>query len=283
MQKKKWRVYGLAALIVLFGLTLISCRKNEENSTVLKTINSFQGYTRVVSAEEYEFYRYFVERDLPGKVSDEELDRLVKKYASEVNAVFYLGNQLGFCEPYSFELLKFRMEQENTNRQLQLEEGEAIYGLEQFTIETYFQYTMDNLQAKLQGYLEEHADEEILKLAKDYYENHEEDFIYRKEVVYEQTLDGVSETITADVDLLSFYGKADIGLADFLGTAREGDTYKDDRDGKERRVVLKEITYSEKGYKNNEKMAVYLLIREELYDKVIEDTARNNPLEFETN
>lgn len=283
MQKKKWLFCVLLTFLVFLGTILIVCKKNEKHSDILETIGSFQGYTRVVSAEEYEFYQYFVERELSGKVSAEELDRLVKEYASKVNAVFYLGNQLGFCEPYAFEVLKFRMEQENITRQIQLEEGEAIYGLEQFTMETYFQYTLDNLQADLQGYLEENADRKILKMAKNYYETHEEDFVYRKEVVYEQTLNDVTETVTADVDLLSFYGKADIGLADFLGTAQVGDTYEDDQDGKERKIVLKEITYSEKGFENNEKMAVYLLIREELYDKVIENTALNNPLEFETN
>ena len=224
-----------------------------------------------------------MERDLPGKVSDEEFDSLVKVYANEVNAVFYLANRIGFCEPYSFEVLEMRMQQENTKRQIQLEEGEVVYGLEQFTLETYFQYTLDNLQASLQGYLEEYADEEMMNLAKEYYQAHEEDFIYRKEIVYEQTVDGVTETVTADVDMLSVLGKADIGLADFLGSAQVGDTYADDRDYQDRRVTIKEITYSEKGFKNNEQMALYLLIREELYEKVINMVAGNNPLEFETN
>ena len=283
MQKQKRVLLGVVGLVVLLGVILILSKKDKEQGGILKELSDFRGYTRVVSSEEYEFYQYFVKRDLPGEVSEAELDRLVREYASKVNAVFYLGNRLGFCEPYSFEMLKLRTEQENTNRQIQLEQGEVVYGLEQFTVENYFQYTMDNLQADLQGYLEEHADKEIQKLAKDYYRAHEEEFIYRKEVVYEQTLDGVTEELTADTNMLSVFGKSDMGLADFLGTAQEGDTYQDDRDGKDRTIILKEIIYSEKGYKNNQEMAVYLLIREELYDQVIENTALNNPLEFETN
>lgn len=256
---------------------------SKDEKGLLAEINNYKGYSRSISKEEFDFYSYFVERDLQEKVSLEELESLVKEYAEEVNAIFYLGNRFGFCEPYSFEALKFRLEQENINREIKLAEGEVVYGLEQFTLETYFQYTLDNLQASIQGYLEENADDSMMKLAKVYYKEHEEEFIYRKEVVYEQSLDGVTETFTADVDMLSFLGKSDMGLADFLGSAKIGDTYEDDRNAQERKVVLKEITYSEKGFENNAQMALYLLIREELYEDVIKSVAKNNPLEFETN
>lgn len=284
---KKKNLIIICMIVLVAGLTLfgmsVTKKDSEEKKGLLEVIENYKGYSRTVSKEEYDFYSYFVERDLPEKVSVEEFDQLVKAYANEVNAVFYLANRIGFCEPYSFEVLEMRMQQENTKRQIQLEEGEVIYGLEQFTLETYFQYTLDNLQASLQGYLEEYADEEIMNLAKEYYQTHEEKFIYRKEVVYEQTVDGVTETLTADVDMLSFLGKSDTGLADFLGIAQVGDTYADDRNDQDRRVTLKEITYSEKGFENNGQMALYLLIREELYEEVINMVAENNPLEFETN
>ena len=283
--KKKYLIIGGLLLVILIFTMLFVGKKDAsvENATgLLEVIENYQGFSRTVSKEEYDFYAYFVERDLPQEVSAEEFDHLIKEYANEVNAVFYLANRIGFCEPYSFEALELRMQQENTKRQIQLEEGEVIYGLEQFTLETYFQYTMDNLQASLQGYLEEYADEEVMNLAKEYYQAHEEEFIYRKVVVYEQTLDGVSETLTADVDMLSFLGKSDTGLADFLSIAQVGETYADDRNDQNRQVTLKEIVYSEKGFENNAEMALYLLVREELYDQVIKTVAENNPLEFET-
>ena len=290
--KKMKKIIPLAA--VFFGLCLAGCSDhtsdkpeqsvNQMQTTgLLATMDSYKGYSRVVSPEEYEFYEYFVKRDLPGEVSEEELNTLVKEYANEVNAVFYLANRLGFYEPYSFETLQFRMEQENTKRQLQLEQGEVVYGLEQFTLRTYFQYTMDNLQASIEGYLEANADAEILERAKAYYEAHEDEFIYRKEIHYDQSLDGVTERLVADVDMQSFLGKSDMGLADFLGIADVGDVYEDDRDGQARRVVIAKIIYSEKGYEENAEMALYRLVTNELYDEVIENTAKNNPLEFETN
>lgn len=280
---RKNKIIILVVLFMILVLAVILLRQPKKSVTILGEIESYQGYTRVVSQDEYEFYQYFVERDLPEKVSEEELDRLVREYAGKVNAVFYLGNRLGFCEPYSFEAMELRVEQENTKRQLMLEQGEVIYGLEQFTKETYFLYTMDNVQASLQGYLEAQADEEILKRAEAYYEAHEEDFIYRKEVHYEQSLDGVTESMIADVDMLSFLGKADMGLADFLGIANVGDVYEDDRDGQARRVIVTNIIYSEKGYEQNADMALYRLVKDELYDEVIKNTAKNNPVQFETN
>ena len=285
MNKKKEanKIIAPVLLMAMVLLATVACGSSEQSANLLDMIDSYRGYTRIITNEEYDFYKYFVERDLPEPVSDEKLEELVKEYAGEVHAVFYLGNRLGFCEPYSFEAMELRVDQENTQRQLMLEQGEVVYGLEQFTKETYFLYTMDNLKASLQGYLEEQADEEILKRAEAYYEAHEELFIYRKEVHYEQSLDGVTESIIADVDMLSFLGKADMGLADFLGIAEVGDVYEDDRDGQARRVVITKIIYSEKGYEYNADMALYRLVRDELYDEVIKITAKNNPVQFETN
>lgn len=286
MGRKKMIIPILVTVFVM-AIILILVFKNtgdsEKSSSLLKKLDSYRGYTRVISKDEYDFYEYFVERDLPEEVSAEELDELVKEYAGKVNAAFYLGNQLDLCEPYSFEALQLRMEQENALRQVKLQQGEVVYGLEQFTLRTYFQYTMDNLQASLQQYLEENADKEILEMAEAYYEEHKEEFRNRVEVVYEVTVDGVTETLTADVDMLSILGKTDAGLADFLGIAEIDDTYKDVKNYQERTVVLKEVTYSEEGYENNADMALYRMVRNELYENVIENAAQNNPVEFEQN
>ena len=83
--------------------------------------------------------------------------------------------------------------------------------------------------------------------------------------------------------MLSFLGKADMGLADFLGIAKVGDVYEDDKDGQVRRIVLKDIVYSEKGYEHNADLALYRLVQNELYDEVIKTVEKNNPVQFETN
>lgn len=286
MKKKKVWPMMLAAVVVVavIGILLLWQNKDRsaENAGVLDEIYGYKGYSRTISKEEYEFYKYFVTRDLSGKESEEEVEALVKEYAGNVNALFYLGNKLGYCEAYSFEALQLRMEQENVSRQKKLAEGEVVYGLEQFnSLEIYFQYLMDNMQVSIQGYLEDHADDQIREMAKNYYEEHEEEFTGIEEVVYEQTIDGKTETVSADAETISFYGKSDGGLADFIADAQIGDVYEDIINDQERRIVLKEITYSETGYENNQETALYSFVRNELYDMVIKKTAENNPVTFE--
>lgn len=294
---KKLKLERQLVLLMLLGIILIvvsGCdnskrqehseqNENREPETFLSMIESYHGFMRTVSSEELDFYRYFVERDLQEPVDEETLQSLVKEYANKVNAVFYLGNRWGLCEPYSFEALKLRMEQENAERKTKLEQGEVVYGLEEFTLEIYFQYIMDNLEASIEAQLEANADEEMFKMAEAYYLENEEEFSYRKEVVYEQTLNGVTETLTADVDMLSFLAKADTSLADFLQMADIGEIYEDENDTGKRRVVLKEIVDSEKGFENNAEMALYRFVKDELYDFVIDTIAKNNPVQFETN
>lgn len=275
-----WIVLAALAASTVLGIFLLNT-KSEKTPGLLEKIDSYRGLSRVVSQEECDFYAYFVERDLGEEVSEEEFEKLVKEYAGRVNAVFYLGSRLDLCEPYSFESLKLRLEQENADRQAKKADGAVIYGLEQFTLKTYFQYTMDNVEASLRGYLEANADEEILKMAKDYYEAHKEEFLYREEVVYEQWIDGEKETVTADSDMLSYIGKAEPGLADFLGIAEVGDIYEDEKNDQDRIIVMKEISDSEDGYENHAQMALYRLVRFELYDSIIEAVAKNNPVEFE--
>lgn len=285
-KKKIWPVMASAVIVaVLVGILLfLSKMKGQfgENTGILNEIYGYKGYSRTIVREEYEFYEYFVKRDLSGKESDEEVEELVKEYAARVNALFYLGNKLGYCEPYSYEAIQLRMEQENTSRQNRIAAGEVVYGLEQFgSLQIYFQYLMDSVQVSIQGYLEEHADAEIRKMAKAYYEEHEDAFISIEEVVFEQTIDGITETITADAETISFYGKSDAGLADFIAAAQEGDVYEDIINDQKRRIVLKEVTYTEGGYEDNEEIALYSFVRNELYDTVIRKVAENNPVTFE--
>ena len=175
LEKNKVCMIGIGAALVIVSLILFFSIKGKEQEmeaqeTVLSQIDSYRGFVRVISEEELEFYKYFVERELPQPVEEETLLALTKEYANKVNAAFYLGNKWGLCEPYSFENLKLRMEQENLERKVKLEEGEVIYGLEEFSLEIYFEYVMDNLELSLKTELEAKADAEIMNLAKTYYE-----------------------------------------------------------------------------------------------------------------
>lgn len=281
VKRKKSMLFVLLLLILIFGS---GCRK--ENTTtesigLIQMIEGYKGYTRKISQEEYDFYAYFVTRELPEEISPKELERRIRDYANEVNAVFYLGNRLNLCEPYSLELLQMRMEQENDSRRLKQERKEVIYGLEEFTLETYFQYEMARLTVNIQTFLEEHLDEEILKQAQIYYAAHPEAFKRREAVTYELTINGKTRKQAADLHKLSLMGKADKGLADFLEGAEPGEIYEDEQNGERRKVELKEIQYSEPGFTQNKGVAVSAYLTQKLYPSLIETVAENNPVEFE--
>ena len=283
-EKNIWiLIWGVVIVVICIGMFWVFKNSNSsaEYTGVWEQINGYRGYVREISEEEYEFYEYFVRRDVARETDEEEIETRVKEYAAQVNAAFYLGSQLGLCEPYSFEELKLHMERENTSRQEKLAAGEVIYGLKEFSLQTYFQYTLDCLQVDLMGYLEEHADDEIREMARQYYEEHQEEFQYRVKVIYEQTIGAETETLTADADMLNHLGKAEPALGDFLGLAGIGDVYRDVYEAQERTICLKEIIYNKEGYRDNADMALYQFVRNELYDLIITIVAENNPITFE--
>lgn len=259
---------------------LFACQSVKEDS-LLETISSYQGYVRVVSQEEYDFYRYFVERDAGSKLSQEELDEKMNAYINQVNATFYLGNKLGLYEPYSFNLLQIRMEQENDNRKIKLEQGEAVYGLEQFDLNTYFQYELSNLEVDIQSYILEHCDTQILRQAEEYYDSNKENYVVRDMVEYQVTIGDETESVVADRTQLKLLGSADSGLADFLENADLNETYEDVRNGKQRCIVVTGIEYQEINFKDNEMSAIENYIEAKLYPSLIDEVAKNNPVEFD--
>lgn len=281
MKKCRFWILVLAMIMLIFMEAGCSSEETaEEQSSLIEKIESYQGYTRVVEQEEYDFYSYFVKRDLAGEISQEELDEKIRSYINEVNAVFYLGNELGLCEPYSFDLLKLRMEQENDIRKVKLEQKEAVYGLQEFQMETYFQYVFSNLESDIITYLEQNADAEMIRQAREYYNANQELFHVREGVTYEITEKGQTESVTVDRGKLNFLGKSDMGLADFLENGEIGDVFEDILDGEDRKVLLKDIKYGREEVELDQETIIFRYILSELYPALIKTTAKDNPVEF---
>lgn len=278
---RKYLLLGGILLCLGLGIYAVMGSSKQGESELVTQIEEYKGYTRVISKEEQDFYSYFVKRDLGTMEDEAELKVLLEDYINEANAVFYLGNQLGLYEPYSFELLKLRMEQENRSRKLKKEQGEAVYGIEQFTLEAYYQYERENLETDLVAYLEANIDKELIKKAKHYYEDHKELFKDREGVVYEITQDGVTKEAETDHSQLKFLGDADPLLADFLETAECEEVYTDGEGAAKRTVVLKEIRYTKEGFEQNKERVLTYYIRNVLKEEIIDLVAENNPVELE--
>lgn len=271
-----------AALIVasFTGCGGDSSSDTVEQKSIVEEIQFDKGYIRVVSQEEYDFYKYFIERDLAEEIEADALDVQVKAYINEVNAVFYLGDKFDLYEPYSFDLLKMRMEQENQDRKRKLEAGEIVYGLEQFTLQTYYQYERSNLETDLIAYIEEHVDSEIMEQAEAFYNKNSDLFTGRESVTYEITAFGETKEVTADREQLNLLANGDMNLADFLENAEVGETYTDVQNGEERNVVVTKIINSEAGFENNRDAVIQYYIRYVLLEELIDTVAKNNPVEF---
>lgn len=279
----------VSTLLIVFGL-LTACTKEETGKTetqkaesIISRVEAYQGYQRQVHQEEYDLYAYFVEREVSEELSEQEMEKKVKDYANKVNAVFHLANKFNLCEPYSYEVLKLRMEQENEIRKVKKEKGEAIYGLEQFTLEQFFQYRLDTVEADLRTYLEGQSDDTMIGEAQKYYEENKDAFRIREKVVYEMTAEGKNQTVTAERDQINFMGDADPGLADFLEHGELNERYEDIQGDGKREVIIKEITYNESNFESNKEAAVVAYINLQLYEELIQMVAENNPVEFRLN
>lgn len=278
---RKYLLLGGIVLCLGIGVCAVIGGSERGESEIVTQIEDYKGYTRVVSKEEQDFYSYFVKRNLGTSVDEEKMKVLLEEYINEANAVFYLGNQLGLYEPYSFELLKLRMEQENRDRKLKLEQGEVIYGIEQFTLETYYQYERENLESDIVAYLEENIDHGLMKKIKRYYEENKEIFKDRECVVYEVTQSGVTKNEKADSSQLEFWGNADPLLADFLETAECEDVYTDGEGETKRTIVIKDIIYTPEGFEKNKDRVLSYYVRTILKEELIDLVAKNNPVELE--
>lgn len=283
----RYKIISYAKSLLLFlCLPVLLCmlagcsKKEEQVGSLLDTVREYKGYEREIGQEEYEFYSSFVKREVAEELTAQELDERVLDYANEVNALFYLANKLEVSEPYSYENLKMRMEQENERRKVKKENGEAFYGPEQFTLEQFFQYSMDIAEANLRTCIEGWTDDATVENARVYYEENKEKFQIREEVTYEVTENDVTKTLTADRSQMNLLANADPGLADFLELGQEQEQYEDVQAVGKRIVIIKEIRYNEEGFEANKEAAVSAYIQQQLYPTLLQIIAENNPVSF---
>ena len=277
----KKTLFLIIIMLLCWNISGCSSFSKENKPEIVRQAEELKGYTRYVGQEEYELCYELVSRDLDDNISEDEKKEKVEEYINRVNAIYYLANTLGLCEPYSFDVIKLRMDQENALRKVKKENGEPVYGLESFTLNTYFQYMLDTVEADLKTYLESCVDNEVIARAREYYEENKESFRYREEVVYTSEVGGKEEKLTADSQMINFMGDADPALADFLMAGDVGQVYEDISGEGSRKVVILEIKESEDGFRDNYDAAILSYIYGHLYSELIDTVAENNPVSFD--
>lgn len=271
-----------AAVLVLYLVAMIvtGCTKEQEPG-LLETLEGYKGYTRQVGTEEYQFFEELVLREQSDEMSEEEKAQKVKEYINSVNAVFYLGEKLGLCEPYSFGEMKLRMEQENASRKAKKESGEPIYGLEQFEADSYFRYVFSSLEADIKEYLTDNADDALIADARKHYEKYPEEYEISKVITYSVEEGDTVASYTVPYEKLSSMQNADGELFDFLACAAEGDTFEYSFGDSSRRGSIVSVETERKSFEENTREILSEYIGDQVYDSLIEKVSQNNPVEFQ--
>ncbi|MBR5578447.1 MAG: hypothetical protein IKW28_05565 [Lachnospiraceae bacterium] len=292
IRKNKIRRKGRKVLLFFLGLwtaflVMGGCSKEETKEEgkpqgILEMIRSLKGHVRVIGEEEYALYQEITRMMEQEGLSEEENREKTIEYAARINAIFYLGNRLELYEPFSMEVLKLRMDQENEKRREKLAKNEPVYGLQQFELRTFLQYELENLTSDIKAeILSKITEEELGEGPKEYYETHENEFRYLESVTYEAAQNGSSEIITRDRMELRSMRNSEPAFLDFINEAAEGDVYEEvSPEGEEISRKVIEIKYGALGYENNRENAVIAYMERVLFDSLIEAVANNNPIEI---
>ncbi len=274
-------VVAAAAAVLLAALCLRG--RTEDDESLIAGLSAFQGSSRTVGQAEYDFFRIRASRSAGPDSSEEELDRLAREQIAAVSARFTLGNYLGLCEPYSFEALAFRMEQENLIRKAKMDSGEAVYGAAQFTLESYLDYLDSNLEADIVSCLVDSADRPMLEQARVYYDDHPSSFARLESVTYElEDGDGLHTTETLSSDELRSLQNTNSPLSDFLSAAQPGEVLEyQTANGAAQRATFVEARWETPEFDDAVPIAVRTWLNAEVMDSLYAAVAQNAPVVFD--
>lgn len=267
--------------------SIVACGKVADESYdkeqgMIEKIESLKGFVREIGEEEYRLYEEIVRMTNAGELSEQQLEEKTKEYAARINAIFYIGNRLDIYEPFSWEVLQFRMEQENDKRREKLKRNEPVYGLQQFEERTFFQYELENLTSDIKNVmLGEITPEELGNGPREFYEAHQEEFKLLEGVTYETNENGNTEILTSDRMGLKSMRNIEPAFLDFINEAREGDVYTaklPDGTKIERKIIKME--YNEMGFENHKENAIIAYVDRALFEQLVAIVAENNPVSF---
>lgn len=283
-KKKKvnhlWIIISVILVAAAAAVVLGSTEQKESEKSVLEELKEKQGYLRTVGSEEYEFYKKLVYRDSGDGMTEEELDEAAREKVNRVNAEFMLANQMGLCDPYSFESFQRDMENENTQRKLKKEKEEVFYGPEKFDLISYYNYVSGNLKLDMVSFITENADAKVMDGARTYFETHSENYKTIQQINYEMTENGTTETCVLKREEMSTLEKTDSALFEFLYYGAEKDTFQYSYNESERTVQIISIEYEELSFNNNMERVMRDYITNVYLEDWIQQIEEENPVDF---
>ena len=276
---KMWLAVPVILLVVLAGIILLKT-VNRKKDISLSQLQNEQGYIRKAGIEEYEFFKKLVERNLAEELSEEELDALVREKINRSNAEFMLANQMGLCEPYSFEKLQKDMEDENEQRKLKKEKGQVFYGPVKFDLITYYNYISTNQKLDMVSFITQNADTEVMDGARAYFEDNSEKYQAIENIRYLLTEDGKTEELSLKREDMSTLEKTDSILFEFLYYGEKDDTMKYSYGENQRTVQIISVEYEELSFENNIERVVRDYVTNVYLEDLIQRIEENWPVEL---
>lgn len=270
-----------AALVLAASLLLIFLlNQPAQEPGVLDALESKAGYIRTVGEEEYAFYRNLVARDSEPGADEGEIDRLTREKINRVNAEFMLANQMGLCEPYSFETLQRDMQRENDQRKIKKQNSEVFYGPEKFDLISYYSYLSGNLKLDMVTYVVENADGKLVEAAKAYYEQNMEKYQSIANIRYTLTENGASAEKTLPREEMSTLEKLDSELFEFLYNGSVGDELHYTYNDRERSVKIQAIEQEETSFESSMAVVMRDYVTNVYLENLIVSTMEKSPVEF---
>ena len=264
---RKWLAVLGAALLVL-GLAACSTGGTAQ-----------PGREHRVSPEEMDFFKGQIQRNV-GNLSQEELEAAAQDYITQVNAVYWLGSELGLCEPFDFGVLQQDWEDENAQRESKRQTGEVYYGPDTLTLDVYFPYQYSALQSDIVRTILDRRDEALVADARAFYQANPDMFTQVTAVDYEIIQGGETTRHTIPAEEFRFYGQSNPLLMDFLSAAQDGEETVLTAGETEYTVKRLGVTTELLDFEENERTIVEIFLNQERMGQWLAQIAAEHPVLF---
>ena len=165
--KKKHLSYFILIMASILGFLAIYFKKNENiiqinskevsNEEFLYFMNKeMHSVSQRLSKNDKNIDSEFWSKEIDGKILYKELAKETIQSIKKFRAIYENAKEQGYVDNVDFESLKNRMSVENLSRLDRIKKGERVYGLSEFSLESYLAYETDSFEKK---YLEDTKNE----------------------------------------------------------------------------------------------------------------------------
>lgn len=287
MKKSRISIIILSASVVIILLAafllpgLSRSSGMQDKGGLADSLANVQDRFIIIDKEEFDFYYGLAERDFQDRTLKEQIEQAALNLAAESYAQFRMGETLGLCQAYSFSSMQRSMEADNQSRQVKMSQGEVVYGMQEFTLPTYFSYIRNGLRQDIVSKLSESADTAIEKAARKYYRDNPDSFRTLTKVQYETDETGVMEKRIFLREDMSTLEKTDDELFRFLYNGKEGESLQYEKNDQLISVNLLKKEETQLSWEDDAASIIYSYVDQHLYEELLNDAKKHSLVSYE--